>query len=91
MTDTAELELVPLKKREEFLRDGALNAMWLAHSMHLSVTAISEAQLRESSVPQQAFAGAARKHLENRRDEQMLRALEELEQWAGHKGLRSSS
>jgi hypothetical protein len=75
--------------REEFLRDGVLNAIWLAHSCQSAVGALTHAAevplpegiTAEQGVRRGALFVLARGFLEKQRDEQFVRAHEHLRIW----------
>lgn len=77
--------------REEFIRRGALNAIWKAHSADLAVEAVSQDIEHNPGLPPDKFAIRqkmmilAKTFLEKERDAQLHRALESLQQWADFK------
>lgn len=88
MTDVAQ---VPEHLRKDFLRDGALNAMWQAHGFHRGLTAIEAALEEKPDLPPEKltvrmqFLALTRSFLEIELTRQMRRALVELTAWAEQK------
>lgn len=73
--------------REEFLRDGALSAIWQAHGAQAGVDALMEAMNDDPGLPpdkltmRRQFIALAVKFHETQRDKQLNRALEALKLW----------
>ena len=75
--------------RGEFLRDGALNAIWLAHSCHMAVSALREAAIApvppeitsEQAQHRATLFALAQGFVARQRDEQLVRAYSHLKIW----------
>lgn len=85
-TDLAQVNPV---LRKEFLRDGALNAMWKAWSTHLGIAGLEEAEHDDAGLPldkltmRRQFLALSKKFLEAQRTREMDTALECLKEWRG--------
>lgn len=73
--------------RKEFLRDGALNAMWKAWSTHMAIGGIEEAERDDQGLApdkvlmRRQLLALSKQFLMRQLTQEMDRALEELRQW----------